>query len=289
MKVHKTELQGRYTLLRPETSFPLLLDSPHSGRIYPADFNTLCTPEELHKAEDNLLDHLIEDAPACGMTVLLCEFPRTYIDVNRAIDDIDPSLLAADWPEEIWPSQRSEAGIGLIRRLVRPGVPLYNRELSVEEVQRRIDHYYRPYHEALKSELDRLHYLFGQVWHLDMHSMPEASAHTADGHPVDFVLGDRGGKTCRRDFVHGLKQFIESRGYRVALNDPYSGVELIRAYSAPSAARHALQVEISKALYWDEQRGTFNQNAPRLKEDMQYILAFCSRFIEKELVQQAAD
>ena len=278
------------SLTKPhETIVPLLIDSPHSGRHYPPDFNYTCPFDLLQQTEDNHLEIFLDDLPEKGVHVLHPHFPRCYIDVNRAATDIDPALLAEPWPGDIRPSIRSEAGIGLVRRLVRPGIPVYKRDLSAAEIRHRIDHYYTPYHTALSEYLDMLHYNFGQAWYLNMHSMPHSTARTRDGRPVDFVIGDLNGTTCRRDFVIGLKTFIETLGYRVALNDPYKGVELIERHSNPAAARHAVQIEINKALYWDEEHAHLTPLAETLKEDLQDIFAFCINFIEKELVLRAAD
>ncbi len=286
----KPEKQNILILREPETApFPVLVDSPHSGRVYPKDFYYSCSLETLQQTEDNHLELFLSELPSKGITTLEAQFPRCYLDVNRAATDIDPALLSEPWQGEISPSIRSEAGIGLVRRLVRPGIPLYSRDLSVAEVQHRIDEYYHPYHDILDQHLNHLHYHFGQVWYLNMHSMPSSTAHTRSGHPVDFVIGDLNGTTCRRDFVHALKQYMEHIGYRVSLNDPYKGVELISRHSNPSKARHAIQIEINKALYWDERNAHLLNTASQLHTDLNKIFDFCLDFIEKELVLRAAD
>jgi len=68
----------------------------------------------------------------------------------------------------------------------------------------------------------------------------------------DFVLGDRDGTTCEPGFTELVRRTLADMGYRVTVNDPYKGVELVRAYSDPKAARHSLQIEINKRLYMDE-------------------------------------
>ena len=104
-------------------SLPVLVDSPHSGRLYPKDFNYSCSHETLQQTEDNHLDFFLSDLPSKRITTLEAQFPRCYLDVNRAVNDIDPALLSEPWPDDISPTIRSEVGIGLVRRLVRPGMP----------------------------------------------------------------------------------------------------------------------------------------------------------------------
>lgn len=285
---HNAHIPGLYRLSRPDTGVevPFIIDSPHSGRTYPADFDYACPLDALERAEDNQVDLLIDRAPDWGMTTLAALFPRTYIDANRAEDDIDTELLAERWPAPIAPSPRSYAGIGLIRRLVTPGMPVYDRALSIDEVRHRIDAYYHPYHKTLKALLDDAHYRYGQVWHINMHSMP--SAHGGVPHGLlntqpDFVLGNRDGTSCDPDFTNFLKNTLRDMGYRVAINHPYKGVEIIRRYAHPAAGRHSIQLEISKALYWDEQNNARLKTMPALKANLETLIARCADYARDAL------
>lgn len=69
---------------------------------------------------------------------------------------------------------------------------------------------------------------------------------------ADFVLGDRDGTTCDPALTTFVAGALRSFGYRVDINNPYKGVELVRAYSSPATGRHSLQVEINKRLYMNE-------------------------------------
>ena len=295
--MHKSCLEGVYDLIAAPDPLPLVFDSPHSGISHPKDFNFACDPAMLEKAEDKYVDDLFAAAPDFGGVLLCAQFPRSYIDVNRAADDIDPELLAGDWPnpKTINPSNRSYAGIGLIRRLVKPGVPVYDHDLTADEIQNRIDNYYRPYHNTLEKMLDGAHYKFGQVWHINCHSMPSAGKRLGAQGRVnpfttpDFVLGDRDGTSCDLDFTHAMRDFLKSLGYKVAINDPYKGVELVEKYSAPAAGRHSIQIEICKALYLNEDTYKKNKNYEALKSDITKLIGFCADYASANLVQLAAD
>lgn len=287
-----------FTIIKPSAPLPLVFDSPHSGTRYPADFRYACAFPDLEKAEDKYVDDLFSVAPKTGATFLCAHFPRSYIDVNRAEDDIDPGLLSRDWPfGGIRPTSRSDAGIGLIRRLVKPGTPVYARALEPEEILRRIEGYYRPYHAALKTTLDNLHYDFGQVWHINCHSMPASSAYPkqalglAGQRPVtaDFVLGDRDGTTCDYAFIDLVRNYLKSRGYKVAINDPFKGVELVGRYAAPARGRHSLQIEINKSLYMDEETGRKNTDYQTMKSDIDGLISTCAGFVKGNLRSLAAD
>jgi len=174
---------------------PLVLDSPHSGSVYPDDFGFCCPLPVLRRAEDAYVDELYELAPALGATLIGALFPRSYLDPNRAPDDLDPGMLAGPLPPSFKP--RPVTRVGLVRRHARPGVPIYDRKLSPDDVLARIERYHAPYHQVLNETCDRLHAEFGAVWHINCHSMP-SNGSPRDEHG-DFVLGDRDG-TCMEWF-----------------------------------------------------------------------------------------
>jgi N-formylglutamate amidohydrolase len=288
-----------FSVVKPENPLPLIFDSPHSGRNYPADFNYACTFDDLQKCEDHFVDELYAAAPDYGAIFLKANFPRSYIDPNRAIDDVDTELLANFWTGPIInPTARSLSGIGLIRRLVKPGMPIYDRPLGSEEIENRIHTYYQPYHKEIETLFDEAHYRYGQVWHINCHSMPENTAiprRRAIGFngnrpkPVDFVLGDRDGTTCDPAFTRLIRHFLEDLGYSVTINDPFKGVELIRKYSEPALGRHSLQIEINKALYMDEETGLKTADFKRVKKDIDTMIGFIANHIQGMLVPLAAD
>ena len=192
-----------------------------------------------------------------GATLIAADFPRAFIDVNRSPDDIDPKMLDAPWPGDPNPSVRSERGIGLIRRLVGPGQPIYDRPLLVAEVRARLDEHYHPYHEHLDRTLAALRRRFGRVYHVNCHSMKSVgNATTPDGptRRVDVVIGDLHGTSCRPDFSRLVVDAFAGRGYSVAVNKPYAGAHILERHGNPAAATHSLQIELNRALYMDECR-----------------------------------
>lgn len=280
-------LKDVYEVSRPDrAALPLVFDSPHSGRVYPGDFNHACPPIALEASEDNRIDELFSSAPAHGASYLCALFPRTYIDPNRAIDDIDPGLLVEPWPGRAAPTHRAHAGNGLVRRIVRPGIPIYDRKLSAAEVKRRIDDFYVPYHDALARLLDEAHYNFGQVWHVNCHSMPSREGWS--GQP-DFVVGDLEGASCQRAFTHLVRDALKDMGYRVAINNPYKGVEILNRYGQPGKGRHSLQLEVSKALYWNESKQKKTSGFAALQRDIDRLIARIAGFADNQTTALAAD
>jgi N-formylglutamate deformylase len=274
--------------LAPEV--PLVFDSPHSGTEYPADFGYACPLSVLRTAEDLHVDELFGAAPEQGATLLAALFPRSYVDVNRDIADLDASLLEAPWPGRLAPSRKTRLGLGLVRRLAKRRIPIYDRQLGVAEVMARIDGYYRPYHAALDEICDRLHRKFGVVWHIDCHSMPSKGSAKSSDRPgarrADFVLGDRDGTTCRPELTDLVRRVLVGRGYHVKVNAPYKGVELVRRHGRPSENRHSLQIEVNRALYLDEARLAKTARYGELKADLSHLIEVLAHAAGKARVQE---
>lgn len=257
-----TEQDHAFTLEKHNSS-PLVIDSPHSGRTYPEDFQHKCKLLDMAAAEDRYVDHLLENTKDYGASLLCAQFPRTYIDPNRPLDDIDTDMLSAPWPEIINPSPKTKLGIGLIRSKLHKGQELYDRKLTVREVQNRIEHYYTPYHRTLRNLLEEKHQKHSCYWHIDMHSMPAQSS------PYNFIIGDRDGTTCDPAFRKIVKDTLESFGYSVTVNTPYKGVEIVRRYGQPEKNKHSLQLEINKALYLDANTQEKSPGFKALKIDIE--------------------
>jgi N-formylglutamate deformylase len=268
------------------TPVALVLDSPHSGTEYPADFEHLPPRAVVRQAEDTHVADLYATAPEFGATLIEALFPRAYIDPNRALSDMDAALLSEPWPGPLSPSHKTELGIGLVWRLAQGGVPMYARPLTVAEVERRIARCYEPYHAAVAAALDERHRHFGAVWHLNCHSMPAVGDVMSDdpGRPrADFVLGDRDGSTCEAELTAFVASTLSGMGYDVAINDPYKGVDLVRRHGRPADRRHSLQVEINRRLYMDERTLARTAGFAALQANLSRMLAAIAAYVRARI------
>ena len=265
-----------------EQDVPVVFDSPHSGTDYPADFDTIVSRLTLRRAEDTHVEALYGASPDHGATLIAANFPRSYIDANRSLLDIDPALLADAWPGPINTSKKTEKGIGLVWRLLDTGEPIYARKLRAAEVQARIATCYAPYHKAVRDAINAAHKHYGAVWHVNCHSMPATSSVISEEGPgvarADFVLGDRDGSTCAPAFTAIVATTLRGMGYDVRINDPYKGVELVRAYSDPAAHKNSLQIEVNRRLYMDETSRERNANYPALEADITQLIKAIADF-----------
>ena len=266
-----------------KAALPLVLDSPHSGRSFPADFNAAVSETELREGEDSFVDELYAGAAELGAPLLCAQWPRTYLDPNRHAGDVDLELIDGSWPGEYRPSGKAKFGKALVWRTLEDGRNIYSGKLHVEAVMGRIRKYHAPYHEAMQELLNETHARFGRVYHIDCHSMRAvAGKQSQDGGGkarADFVLGDRDGTTCDPAFTERVRAALAAMGYVVKVNDPYKGVELVRAYSNPRAGRHSLQIEINKRLYMDERTLEKSAGFAVLQKNLFNLLAEVKSFL----------
>lgn len=262
---------------------PVVLDSPHSGTDYPADFGLApwlsADSPRLRDAEDTHVEKLYSFAPAMDVTLVQALFPRSYLDANRAHDDIDTALLASAWPTALpAASDKVRLGKGLVWRLLEDGTEMYDRKLSVAEVTGRVERCWQPYHAAVAQAIDAACATHGYCLHINCHSMPAVASHLSTLYPgeqhPDFVIGDRDGTTANPAITAALQEFLLGQGYSVAVNHPYKGVELVRRHSAPSLNRHSLQLEINRKLYMNENTREMTAGFAPLQATLQSMVAW---------------
>lgn len=260
---------------------PLVLDSPHSGTHYPADFGSACDLPTLRRAEDTHVEKIYAFAPLLGVAWVEAHFPRIYLDANRDTTELDPTLLDGPWADPLStdPAVLSKVrlGKGLIWKFTDEGEPIYNRQLSVAEVRARIDRCWRPYHAAVQQAIDAAHARHGYSIHINCHSMPAVSASHATEFPglvhADFVIGDRDGTTASPALSALVCEHLRGCGYSVEHNHPYKGVELVRRYSNPAQHRHSIQIEINRKLYMNERTlAQVPEGMARLQADLQALV-----------------
>ncbi len=237
---------------------PMVYNSPHSGHGIPENFRqqSPLTIAQLRASEDSHVDQLFSgclDAGAPMVRALLC---RAYLDLNREPYELDARMFQERLPAYVnCASPRVASGLGTIPRTVGDGILIYNAPLEFAEAVNRIETVYRPYHRALSALLDEAHNATGSSLLVDCHSMPSnAVTHMRPTHgkSVDIVLGDRYGSSCDPEISTGAETLLQSAGLIVGRNKPYSGGFFTENHGRPRQGRHALQIEVNRALYMNE-------------------------------------
>lgn len=301
-------LEDLITIYEPITKpVPFIFDTPHSGLLLPDDFHFDCSREDITATADHYVDELFSFAPRLGAALMAVQVSRAYLDLNRSIDDLDP-LLLEDIPPEILNNPpadfRSPYGYGAIRRLCQKGKPVQKGKIPLPNWQRRL-FYYRKIMENFQNRMEKLRQTFPiltPIIHINCHSMPSRVAMTAaqDGlwsQSVDICLGNLGGISDRGnlgtpstypeimdhlsaspEITRHLFELCKIKGYRVSLNNPYKGAEILRRFGRPAAGIHSIQIEINKSLYMNEKTGEKYNGFNKLQDDLESIF---KDFIQK--------
>lgn len=243
-----------YRLHLPETlSSGVVFASPHSGRFYPAEFTRRAQLDllRLRSSEDAFVDRLLAQVPQAGATLIEAVFPRAYVDLNRAEDELDPALIEGVARGSGGP--RAASGLGVIPRVVAGGREIFRGKIPRAEAEERLARVWRPYHARLAALLQDRRGRFGRTVLFDVHSMP-SDASGGRGTGPDIVLGDRFGASARSETSLAAEHAFRRAGLRVARNSPFAGAYVASRYGRPAEAQDVVQIEIARGLYMDEER-----------------------------------
>ncbi|MBF9234762.1 N-formylglutamate amidohydrolase [Microvirga alba] len=234
---------------------PFVFNVPHAGAVYPASFlsESRLDAMALRRSEDAFVDELFACAVELGAPLMAARFPRAYLDLNREPYELDSRMFDGRLPPFAnTRSMRVAGGLGTIPRIVSDGQEIYAARIPVEEALHRIEWLYKPYHRMLRQLIRRTAQAFGHAILIDCHSMPSSSVSREDGAKADIVLGDRYGMSCAPFLIDLVEAAMRGRGYTVIRNKPYAGGFITEHYGEPALGRHALQIEINRAIYMDE-------------------------------------
>lgn len=256
--------KAAYKLLMPETrTTSVIFASPHSSRDYPRGFlrQTVLDDHAIRSSEDAFVDRLFAVAPRFGAPFLEAGAPRAYIDMNRSADELDPALIHG--MKNVSYNPRIVSGLGVVPRVVANARCIYRGKLTMDEVRARLDGFWHPYHARLQQLLTESNTMFGESILIDCHSMPHEALDSMvrSGLPrPEVVLGDRFGAAASSEVVEQVEQAFVDEGLRVARNVPFAGAYTAQHYGRPSRHQHAIQIEIDRSLYMNEQLIRPNNN-----------------------------
>ncbi|MBU6472948.1 MAG: N-formylglutamate deformylase [Alphaproteobacteria bacterium] len=230
---------------------PLLVSFPHSGEALPDSLRPRLTDEALTLDDtDHLLPELYDFVEALGGSTIEACYSRYVIDMNRPPDDAS-----------LYPGQNTTGIMPVIdffgRSIYRPGA-----EPAADERADRIEAYWKPYHEALAAELERLRALHGAVLLWDAHSIRNTLPYLFAGTLPDLNIGTSAGASAGARIEAAVElAAARSEAYSVVNNGRFKGGYITRHYGKPLRGIHAVQLEMSKTIYLGRsQRPPFDDN-----------------------------
>jgi N-formylglutamate amidohydrolase len=220
-----------FTIHVPEApAVPIVANLPHSGMCVPDDIATQFTSEHLQSLPntDWHLDQLYQSLPALGITVLQATHSRYVVDLNRQLKE---PFFGSFWTS-------------VVPETTAFGKRIYETIPSREQIQERIQKFYVPYHQQLKTLLQEKIDEFGKVYLLDLHSFFGLITD-------DIELGNAKGSTCSEFVISSVEESFLSKGYQVVKNKKFTGGYITIHYGHMPGVE-ALQIEVRYPVYLNE-------------------------------------
>lgn len=215
-----------------ERDAPLVISFPHVGTEIPSDIPVRRVLDDT----DWDLPTLYDFAAELGATTLVPRHSRLVIDLNRPPDDT-PLYTGAT--------------TGLVPTECFDGRPLYDANPDASEIARRRETYWRPYHDALRAQLDRLRARHGRVLLWDAHSIYNEIPRLFDGTLPDLNIGTFEGRSCS-PAIRGAVAMVAVRNdaaYSHVVDGRFKGGWITRNYGQPHEGVHAVQLELAKQTH----------------------------------------
>jgi len=221
---------------------PLLVSMPHVGTDIPDDVAARLMPCAAARADtDWHLPELYGFVEEMGASMLSARWSRYLIDLNRPPENTN-----------LYPGQDT-TGLCPVDTFGRERLYREGMEPDDAEVQRRLALYWRPYHQQLRAELDRLLALHGRVVLWDAHSIASQVPRFFEGRLPDLNFGTADGKSCSLQLEGEMIKLAEAQErYSFVFNGRFKGGHITRFYGNPAANVHAIQLEMSQCLYMNE-------------------------------------
>jgi len=219
----------------------LLVSMPHVGTYLPQWLLPRLTAEAQTVADtDWHLDQLYDFLDELDATVLVATHSRYVIDLNRPTDNTS-----------LYPGQNT-TGLCPVDNFEENPIYLPNQEPAAEEIQSRIEQYWRPYHDALASELNRLKAIHGRAMLWDAHSIQSVVPRFFNGELPHLNIGSADNQSCPASITEDIAQVAAASPYSSVVNGRFKGGYITRHYGKPAEDVYAVQLEIAMRSYMHE-------------------------------------
>jgi N-formylglutamate deformylase len=224
-------------------SQPLLVSIPHMGTEIPEALRGSYVDRALAVEDtDWHLDRLYAFANELGASVLQPTLSRYVIDLNRPPDD-QPMYPGAS-NTELCPTR------------FFTGDPIYRGTTVVDAAQKRerLESYWRPYHQALQGEIERIRQAHGFVLLWDAHSIRAEIPWLFEGRLPDLNIGTVGGEAAHASIADAVVRAASREShFSHVLNGRFKGGYITRRYGRPDENVHAVQLEMCQCTYMREE------------------------------------
>ena len=223
---------------------PIVVSVPHCGVAFPGELISEFVPSSINAPDDTdwFVHQLYDFVPSLGITMIYAEYSRWVVDLNR-----DPQS------KPLYSDGRIITGLCPTTDFL--GQPIYldkRAQVSVDEMNRRVESYYQPYHAKLQEILQEKRNKFGKVLLWDCHSIRQSVPTIHPERFPDLILGDADGTSASAGLIETTLSILDHSKYSVSHNHPFKGGYITRNFGKPIENQHALQLEMAKVNYMDD-------------------------------------
>lgn len=269
-----------FDIIKPvANSVPFLLSIPHCGTAFPDELIDEYVPE-LASAPDDTdwhLDRLYDFAPFLGITTICPKYSRWVIDLNR-----DPRSTP------LYDDGRIITALCPVTNFDGTSIYADGRfEIDDDEIEHRLESYYRPYHYQIDAILDGFLKEFGIALFWDGHSIRRHVTSIQPEPFPDLILGNNEGTSCGNRFIDAALTSLLDGEFEVAHNMPFKGGFLTRSKGDPVNGIHALQLEMSKDLYMKNDETEYSgEKAIPLKQHLKAVFETLTSLISEKVQER---
>jgi len=223
-----------------QTEAPLLVSFPHDG----SELAPVISPERLTTAgslstdSDWFIFEAYDFLQAMDVSYVRARYSRYLVDLNRSPEN--QALYPGRFETSVCPTSTFD------------GEPIYieGAEPDTDEIQARIEDYWRPYHHHIERELARLKAIHGYALLWDAHSIRGRIPRLFEGELPDLNFGTDKGRACAASLPDTLLAIVkEYPDYTCVLDGRFKGGYITRHYGNPEENIHAVQLELNQRTY----------------------------------------
>ena len=248
-----------YDLYQPKCKPIGLVSIPHAGMTIPLDFLRFLTKDKnaINQDVDFKVDELIEKEKLVekGVVIIIAKIHRACVDLNRIEEN-----AVLNWKKNTL------------------GIDLVTSGPTEKEYKEFLSDFHRPYYDSLKNIFDIVFKDFVKpIPAIDLHSMPSRPTEyhlklnpSQNMKRPDLCISDLHGKSCSKAFLKLINDQLVVEGFKIGINDPYSGGNLTKYINQFST--NNVQIEINRSIYMDETRKELLSKSNKLKDILSELI-----------------
>ena len=247
------DMEVPYTIIEPKgEKVPIIVSVPHCGIDFPTDIAHQYNPDLAGQPDDTdwYVHQLYNFVSEMGITMIHAKYSRWVIDLNR---DPESKPLYND---------------GRIITALSPATDFFGNSIytddkyvpTTEEIERRLENYYWPYYKKIEALLEERKQQFGKVLLWDAHSIRQFVPTIRKDKFPDLILGNNDEKTADSKLIRAALDGLGTGDHTLTHNTPFKGGHITRYFGKPEQNVHALQLEMTKLLYMDDEEMKFDED-----------------------------